>query len=169
MRWPIFRRWPIWPTSIRPGSAVDNCFCTPVLQKPLQLGADIIIHQVSGRLGPLYWRRGAGVFQADGRSLWLPAIRRLHAQSFNAWVFLKGLETLPLRMKAQRTGTVAGDLAARAAVDRKYFYCGSPDHPGTPWQSGNSLDSVAWSPFTVRGRAEAWAFINHTRWVFHYG
>lgn len=112
---------------------VDNCFCSPALQKPIALGADIIVHSatkyidgqgrclggaVLGRkdvLEPVY-----GFLRTAGPTL----------SAFNAWVFLKGLETLSLRMDAHSRNALALAqwLEAQPQVARVY-YPGLPSHP----------------------------------------
>ena len=114
--------------------AVDNCFCTPALQKPLDFGADIIIHSATkyldgqGRcLGGVVL--GSAALMADVRTFLRTAGPTL--SPFNAWVFLKGLETLRLRMDAHCANAqrLAEWLSAHPAVEQ-VFYAGLPSHPG---------------------------------------
>ena len=114
--------------------AVDNCFCTPALQQPAKLGADFIIHSgtkyldgqgrvLAGALcGPESFINGPfmSTMRSAGMSL----------SPFNAWVVLKGLETLSIRMAAQSANAlkVAQWLEQQPAVDRVY-YPGLPSHP----------------------------------------
>ena len=114
--------------------AVDNCFCTPALQKPLELGADIVIHSATkyldgqGRVlgGAVLGKRGVihqGVFgflRTAGPTL----------SPFNAWVILKGLETLRIRIEAQSAAALelARWLEAQPRIER-VFYPGLPSHP----------------------------------------
>ncbi len=149
--------------------AVDNCFCTPALQRPLELGADLVIHSATKYLdgqgrcvgGAVVGDRklvGEGVFgvlRTAGPTM----------SPFNAWVFLKGLETLKLRMlaHAQSAATLAQWLLAQPGIERVY-YPGLPDHPqhhliGSQQRTGGGI--VA---FDVRGgRAGAWHLIDSTR------
>ena len=100
--------------------AVDNCFCTPALQRPLALGADLVIHSATkyldgqGRVlgGAVLRREGAG----DGRrrsASCAPPARTL--SPFNAWVILKGMETLELRMLAQSAARAGARALAGGA------------------------------------------------------
>ncbi|MDO8419718.1 MAG: O-succinylhomoserine sulfhydrylase [Rubrivivax sp.] len=150
--------------------AVDNCFCSPALQRPVTLGADFIIHSgtkyldgqgrvVAGAVcGPaeLIDTRLVPVMRSAGMSL----------SPFNAWVVLKGLETLSVRMQAQseRALQLAHWLERQPAVARVY-YPGLPSHPqhalAMAQQSGRGGAVVS---FIVRGeRAAAFAAIDATR------
>lgn len=114
--------------------AVDNCFCTPALQQPAKLGADIIVHSgtkyldgqgrvVAGALcGPDGLINGPFMATMRGAGMCL--------SPFNSWVVLKGLETLSIRMAAQSANALklAQWLETQAAVD-KVFYPGLPSHP----------------------------------------
>jgi len=148
---------------------VDNCFCTPALQRPLALGADLVIHSATKYLdgqgrcvgGALVGDRKLvgeevfGVLRTAGPSM----------SPFNAWVFLKGLETLELRMlaHARNAQALADWLQEQAGVSR-VFYPGLDAHPqhhlvGTQQRTGGGL--VA---FEVRGgREAAWRVIDGTR------
>lgn len=150
--------------------AVDNCFCTPVLQKPLQLGADIIIHSATKFLDGQGRCIGGAVLGSSKLMEEVFGFLRsggFTLSPFNAWVFLKGLETLPLRMKAHsdQALALASWLQAQPWVE-KVFYCGLPDHPGYALAKRQQSGFSGVVSFTVKGgRAEAWAFINHTRWI----
>src|SRR5205807_5282950 len=113
---------------------VDNVFATPVLQKPLQLGADIVVYSATkhvdgqGRcLGGIVL--GSQAYVKDHLHNYLkhtgPSL-----SPFNAWVMLKGLETLPLRVRAQCEGAarIADHLAAQKGATRT-LYCGREDYP----------------------------------------
>jgi len=148
--------------------AVDNCFCTPALQKPIELGADLVIHSATKYI------------DGQGRCLGgLVAGRREHMQEvvgflrtagptlspFNAWVFLKGLETLRLRMQAHcmSAQTLAEWLEAQPEVEHVY-YAGLPSHPQHELAKAQQKAFGAVVSFEVRGdRAEAWRFIDATR------
>jgi len=113
---------------------VDNTFCTPMLQRPLALGADLVMHAGTKFLD------GQGRVMAGSlcgphhliRDVFSPVMRTagMTLAPFNAWVLLKGLETLGLRMKAQSEATlhVARWLEAHPAVSRVY-YPGLASHP----------------------------------------
>jgi len=114
--------------------AVDNCFATPVLQRPVELGADFVIHSGTKFLDG-QGRVMAGAIccnQKQRDELFLPVIRTagMVLAPFNAWVLLKGMETLSLRVKAQSENTLALAqwLEAQPQVAR-VFYPGLPSHP----------------------------------------
>jgi O-succinylhomoserine sulfhydrylase len=114
--------------------AVDNCFATPALQRPIELGADIVMHSGTKYLDG-QGRVMAGALcatEAMVREKFLPVQKNsgMVLSPFNAWVVLKGLETLDLRMKAQsaQTLTLAHWLESHPAVGRVY-YPGLPSHP----------------------------------------
>ena len=148
---------------------VDNCFCTPALQQPLQLGADIVIHSATkyidgqGRCvgGAVVGNKelvGEGVYgflRTAGPTM----------SPFNAWVFLKGLETLSLRMKAHSDNALqlARYLEGHAAVTRVYY-------PGLESHAQHQLASQQQSgyggvlAFEVKGGQEAaWNIIDNTQ------
>ena len=148
--------------------AVDNCFCTPALQKPLELGADVVMHSATkyldgqGRVlgGALV---GSAELMADVR-----AFVRVCGPSmspFNAWVFSKGLETLQLRMDAHssRAMALANWLGNHDKVS-KVNYCGLETHPDHALAKSQQSAFGGVLSFEVTGdQAEAWAFINSTR------
>lgn len=114
--------------------AVDNCFATPALQKPMTMGADVVMHSGTKYLDG-QGRVMAGALCASDvlvREKFLPVLKSagMTLAPFNAWVVLKGLETLSLRMQAQsaRALEVARWLEGHAAVER-VFYPGLPSHP----------------------------------------
>lgn len=147
--------------------AVDNCFATPVLQRPVQMGADFVIHSGTKFLDG-QGRVMAGAIcctQKQRDELFLPVIRTagMVLAPFNAWVLLKGMETLALRVKAQSENTLALAqwLEAQPQVAR-VFYPGLPSHPqhmlAMRQQSGYggavlSFEVKASSPETLRQRA----------------
>lgn len=112
---------------------VDNCFCTPALQKPVELGADLIIHSATKYLDGQGRCLGGAVLGGAAE------LREIHAflrstgaclSPFNAWVFVKGLETLSLRMEAHsaRALALAQWLETQPGI-RRVHYCGLPSHP----------------------------------------
>jgi O-succinylhomoserine sulfhydrylase len=114
--------------------AVDNCFCSPALQKPVQYGADLIIHSGTKYLDG-QGRVIAGAICGSEKLInekFVPVMRSagMSLSPFNAWVVLKGLETLSIRMKAQSAGALelAGWLERQPAVERVY-YPGLASHP----------------------------------------
>jgi O-succinylhomoserine sulfhydrylase len=115
-------------------TVVDNCFCTPVQQRPLQYGVDVVMHTGTKFLdGQGRVLGGALVGRADFiRETLLPALRTTgpSLSPFNAWVLLKGLETLPLRINAQSASALqlARWLQSHPAVAR-VLYTGLESHP----------------------------------------
>jgi len=114
--------------------AVDNCFCSPALQKPVRFGADFVIHSGTKYLDG-QGRVVAGAVCASERVVrehFIPFMRSggLTLSPFNAWVVLKGLETLGIRMEAQsaRALEMARFLEAHPQVQR-VFYPSLPSHP----------------------------------------
>lgn len=149
---------------------VDNCFCSPALQKPLLLGADIIIHSATKYLDG-QGRCLGGAVLADKKTI-EPVYQFLRSagptmSAFNAWVFLKGLETLPIRMDAHSKNALhlAGWLESQPQVDRVY-YPGLASHPQyklalTQQKTGGAIVS-----FEVKGgQKEAWSLIDSTRLI----
>jgi O-succinylhomoserine sulfhydrylase len=107
--------------------AVDNCFCTPALQRPTELGADFIVHSGTKYLDG-QGRVIAGALcgrESDIQDKLVPVLRSagMTLSPFNAWVVLKGLETLSIRMQAQsaRALELARWLEQQPAVERVYF------------------------------------------------
>jgi O-succinylhomoserine sulfhydrylase len=147
---------------------VDNCFCTPALQQPLKLGADIVIHSATkyidgqGRVlgGAVVGRRQEmeevfGVVRTCGPTL----------SAFNAWVFIKGLETLQLRMDAhcERANRLAHWLAAQPQIE-KVHYAGLESHPQHALAARQQRHFGGVVAFEVKGgREAAWRFINATK------
>ncbi len=114
--------------------AVDNCFCSPALQQPAKLGADIVIHSGTKYLDG-QGRVVAGALCASEtlvRKTFIPVMRSagISLSPFNAWVVLKGMETLGIRMEAQsrRALDLAQWLEAHPKVERVY-YPGLKSHP----------------------------------------
>lgn len=147
---------------------VDNCFCSPALQQPIKLGADIIVHSATkyidgqGRclggavlgkkdvLEPVY-----GFLRTAGPTM----------SAFNAWVFLKGLETLALRMEAHSRNALALAqwLEGQPQVERVY-YPGLSSHPQHALAMRQQKAGGGIVSFDVKGGKEAaWALIDATR------
>ncbi len=155
--------------------AVDNCFATPVLQRPLSLGADIVIHSGTKFLDG-QGRVMAGAICASRKLVdecFNPIVRAagMVLSPFNAWVVLKGLETLSLRVKAQcaQALALARWLEQQPQVDH-VFYPGLASHPqhALAMRQQNGLGGSVLS-FTVKagspeqGRARAFHVIDSTR------
>ena len=113
---------------------IDNCFLTPALQRPLELGADLVIHSATKYLDG-QGRCVGGAVLGDAKRVGKDVFSFMRTAGpclspFNAWVFLKGLETLDLRMKAHSSNAqaLAEWLSGRKGVARVY-YSGLKDHP----------------------------------------
>ena len=147
---------------------VDNCFCTPALQTPLALGADIVIHSATKYLDGQGRCVGGAVVGSQRHMEEVVTFLRTCGptmSAFNAWVFLKGLETLRLRMEAHSRS--AQDLASwlqRQPGVEKVFYAGLPDHPGHDLACRQQRAFGGVLSFTVKGgRQQAWNFIDAVR------
>lgn len=147
---------------------VDNCFCTPALQQPLALGADVVIHSATKFLdGQGRCVGGAALGKASLMDEVLGFLRSCGPtmSAFNAWVFLKGLETLSLRMDAHSANAqaLAEWLAQQSAVEQ-VFYTGLPGHVGHELAAQQQSAFGGVLSFRVRGgREEAWRLIDATR------
>ncbi|MBF8779333.1 O-succinylhomoserine sulfhydrylase [Pseudomonas fulva] len=150
--------------------AVDNCFSTPALQQPLKLGADIVIHSATKFIDGQGRCMGGAV---AGRSeLMKDIVGFLRTAGptlspFNAWVFLKGLETLKLRMRAHCEGAqaLAEWLASQQGVERVH-YAGLTSHPQHELARRQMSGFGAVVSFEVKGGREgAWRFIDATRLI----
>jgi O-succinylhomoserine sulfhydrylase len=150
---------------------VDNVFCTPVLQRPLELGADIVVHSATkfidgqGRVmgGAVV---GSKALVGDPMTVFLRTAGPT-LSPFNAWVLLKGLETLDLRVRAQSAAAheLARWLEAHPAVDRVY-YPGLASHPQHELAKRQQRGYGAIVSFDVKGgRAAAWRVIDSTRLI----
>jgi O-succinylhomoserine sulfhydrylase len=150
--------------------AVDNCFCTPVLQRPLELGADIVIHSATKYLDGQGRVLGGAVL--GSKKVLEPIYQFLRTagptmSAFNAWVFLKGMETLKIRMDAHSANalSVAQWLEAQANVVRVY-YPGLPSHPQHQLAMKQQKTGGGIVSFEVKGgREEAWRLIDSTRMI----
>ncbi|MCG3187069.1 MAG: O-succinylhomoserine sulfhydrylase [Rhodocyclaceae bacterium] len=148
--------------------AVDNCFCTPALQRPLAFGADIVIHSATKYLdGQGRVLGGAVLGSAELMSEVLGFLRTAgpSLSPFNAWVILKGMETLGLRMQAQSAAALqlARWLERQPRVERVY-YPGLPSHPQFALAQRQQSAGGAIVSFEVRdGREAAWKLIDATR------
>ena len=148
---------------------VDNCFCTPALQRPLSLGADIVVHSATKFLDGQGRCMGGAVVGDTSRvgEEVFGVLRTAGAtmSPFNAWIFLKGLETLELRMRAHSENALqlARWLQDQARVTR-VFYPGLESHPQYRLAQGQQLASGGILSFEVQGGQEAaWRVIDTTR------
>ena len=150
--------------------AVDNCFCSPALQRPVTMGADIIMHSGTKYLDG-QGRVIAGALCAPEELIngkFVPVMRSagMSLSPFNAWVVLKGMETLTIRMEAQsaRALQLAQWLEKQPAVERVY-YPGLASHPQyeLAMKQQRGLGGAVLSFVTKGGREGAWAVSDATR------
>lgn len=147
---------------------VDNCFCTPALQRPLDFGADLVTHSATKYLDG-QGRCVGGAVVGDAKTLHeqiFPFLRTAgpSMSPFNAWVFLKGLETLGVRMRAhsEQAAALAQWLVAHPGVER-VFYSGLPDHPQHALAARQQKASGGIVSFEVAGgREAAWQVVDAT-------
>ena len=148
--------------------AVDNCFCTPILQRPLQLGADLVIHSATKYLDGQGRVLGGAVCGPKALTDEVYKFLRTAGPTlspFNAWVILKGMETLKIRMLAQSAATqdLARWLEAHPKVTR-VFYPGLSSHPQHDLAMRQQASGGAILSFEVKGgRAEAWRVVDNCR------
>jgi O-succinylhomoserine sulfhydrylase len=153
---------------------VDNCFCTPVLQKPLALGADVVVHSATKHLdgqGRVMGGALVGSRQFVMEKVF-PYVRTAGPtlSPFNAWVLLKGMETLGIRIERHSANAlqIAQWLETHPAVQR-VFYPGLPSHPQHALAQRQQKAGGAVLSFEVKGatpqaqRANAWRVIDSTR------
>ena len=147
---------------------VDNCFCTPALQKPIDLGADIIIHSATKYLDGQGRCLGGAVL---GKKRLMNEVYTFLRNSgvtlspFNAWVFLKGLETLKIRMDQQSDNAIK--LATYLEKNKnisKVYYPGLKSHPQYKTALAQQSSGGAVLSFVVKGgQKAAWKIINKTK------
>jgi len=148
--------------------AVDNCFCTPILQRPLELGADIVIHSATKYLDGQGRVLGGAVL--GEKELMEPVFGFLRTagptlSAFNAWIIAKGLETLKIRMEAQSRNALelAVWLEAQPNVAR-VFYPGLASHPQHELALRQQKTGGAIVSFEVKGGREgAWRVVDGCR------
>jgi len=149
--------------------AVDNVFCTPILQRPLELGADIVVHSATKYIDGQGRVMGGAI--AGSKSLVgdpLTGFLRTAGPAlspFNAWVLLKGLETLELRMKAQSAAALelARWLERHPSVERVH-YPGLESHPQHALAKRQQRAGGAVLSFEIKGgKAAAWRVIDSTK------
>ncbi len=154
---------------------VDNCFCTPAIQKPLDLGADIIIHSATKYIDGQGRCLGGAVL--GSKALMEPVYGFLRTagvtmSAFNAWVFLKGLETLHVRMEAhaKRALELAIWLESQPQVTRVYYpgLSSHPQHKLAMQQQSNGGGIVSFEVKSKAGQTAteaAWALIDATELI----
>ncbi|AOV17359.1 O-succinylhomoserine sulfhydrylase [Acidihalobacter aeolianus] len=151
--------------------AVDNCFCTPALQRPLALGADLVIHSATKYLdgqGRAVGGAVVGGAEIVGKEVF--GVLRTAGPTmspFNAWIFLKGLETLSLRMRAHCANAlrVAQWLAEQPQIEQVY-YPGLDTHPQHMLAGSQQSGYGGILSFVVRGgQPAAWRVVDATRMI----
>ncbi len=148
---------------------VDNCFCTPALQRPFALGADIVIHSATKYIDGQGRCVGGAVIGSE-KLIGEPVFGFLRTagptlSAFNAWVFLKGLETLQLRMRAhsEHAMVLARELERHPRV-RRVYYPGLESHPQHALVARQQSGFGGIVSFEVEGEREvAWRMIDTTR------
>ena len=148
--------------------AVDNCFCTPALQRPLDMGADLIVHSATKYLDGQGRVLGGAV--CGNKAPVEEVFRFLRTagptlSAFNAWVLLKGIETLGLRMNAQSQAALelARWLEAHPKVGRVY-YPGLSSHPQHALALRQQKSGGAIIGFEIKGgREQAWRVVDACR------
>ena len=151
---------------------VDNCFCTPILQKPLELGADIVIHSATKYLDGQGRVLGGAVLGnrellMDGGIYGFLRTAGPTLSAFNAWVILKGLETLKIRVEAHSENAlrIAQWLESKPNVTR-VFYPGLMSHPQYELAKRQQKSGGGIVTFEVKGGKEAaWRVIDSTRLI----
>ncbi|MDP2144007.1 MAG: O-succinylhomoserine sulfhydrylase [Gallionella sp.] len=149
---------------------VDNCFCTPILQKPLELGADIVIHSATKYLDGQGRVLGGAVLGSRKNMEGVYGFLRTAGptmSAFNAWIFLKGMETLKIRMDAHSAGALelARWLEAQPGVAR-VFYPGLPSHPQHELAMRQQKTGGGIVSFEVKGGKDAaWRVIDNTKMI----
>lgn len=148
--------------------AVDNCFCSPALQRPLDLGADIVIHSATKYLDGQGRVLGGAVLGSKELMEGVYTFLRTAGptlSAFNAWVILKGLETLGLRMEAHSKNALelAAWLESHPKVER-VWYPGLPSHPQHALAMRQQKTGGGIVAFEVAGgQAAAWRVIDACR------
>jgi len=148
--------------------AVDNCFCTPMLQRPLELGADVVIHSATKYLDGQGRVLGGAVLGSKALLEGVYGFLRTAGptlSAFNAWVILKGLETLKIRMEAHSRNAheLAQWLEAQPQVERVY-YPGLASHPQHDLAMRQQASGGGILSFDVKGGKDAaWRVVDATR------
>jgi O-succinylhomoserine sulfhydrylase len=144
---------------------VDNVFATPLLQKPLQLGADVVVYSATKHIDGQGRVLGGAVL---GRKDWVegtlqPFVRNTgpSLSPFNAWLLLKGLETLALRVDAAcRNAAVLADLLADHPAVRRVWYPGRADHPQAALAAAQMSGGGTLVTFELADKAAAFRMLN---------
>jgi len=149
---------------------VDNCFCTPILQRPLEFGADVVIHSATKYIDGQGRCLGGVVIGSNELMDEVYGFLRSGGPTlspFNAWVFLKGLETLSVRMKAHSESalSIATWLESQDRVE-KVFYSGLPSHPQYDLAMRQQSAGSGVLSFRIKGdKVAAWRFIDGVEFI----
>jgi len=150
---------------------VDNCFCTPALQQPLKQGADIVVHSATKYIDG-QGRCIGGAVVGDSKLVGEEVYGFLRTAGptmspFNAWTFLKGLETLELRMNAHSASALAlATWLEQQPQVTNVFYAGLASHPQHELAKQQQSAFGGIIAFEVKGgKAGAWSLINSTEWL----
>lgn len=154
---------------------IDNCFCTPAIQKPLQLGADIVIHSATKYIDGQGRCLGGAVLGSKEHMEPVYSFLRtagVTMSAFNAWVFLKGLETLFVRMEAHAKNALelAQWLEKQPRVARVHYpgLVSHPQHALALRQQTNGGGIVSFEVVPKRGQTlqeAAWELIDATKLI----
>ena len=144
---------------------VDNVFATPIFQRPLELGADIVVYSATKHIDGQGRVLGGAIL--GGEEVMLESYKDILRHTgpalspFNAWVLLKGLETLDLRVRRQSDNAahVANAVAAHSKV-RQTVYCGRPDHPQAAIIAEQMTGGGNVLAFDLGSREAAWRFLD---------
>lgn len=146
---------------------IDNTYCTPVLQKPLELGADVVVYSATKYLDGQ--GRALGGLVAGNASMMDDVAGFIRTAGpcispFNAWVILKGLETLTIRMKAHCAGALElAEWLDSVPEINKVYYSGLPSHPQHELVKSQQTDFGGVIAFEVgESHEDAWRFIDAT-------
>jgi O-succinylhomoserine sulfhydrylase len=144
---------------------VDNVFATPIFQKPLELGADIVVYSATKHIDGQGRVLGGAILGPE--KLMTEAYKDILRHTgpalspFNAWVLLKGLETLEIRVRRQtETAARIADLIAAHGKTRRTIYCGRPDHPQAAVVARQMRGGGNVIAFDLGDRAAAWRFLD---------
>ena len=154
-------------------SVVDNCFCTPALQRPFEFGVDVVIHSATKYLDGQGRVLGGAVLGSKAfiREQLLPVLRSSgpSLSAFNAWVLLKGLETLEIRMRAQcESAQILAEWLEHRPEVARVFFPGLASHPQAALARAQQSQAGAVVAFEVRAdalsqRSRAWRVIDSVR------
>lgn len=144
---------------------VDNVFATPLYQKPLALGADVVVYSATKHIDGQGRVLGGAILGSNEilTEVYKDFLRHTGPalSPFNAWVLLKGLETLELRVSRQteNAGKIADAIAAHSKT-KKVMYCGRPDHPQAALIANQMTGAGNIIAFDLGSREAAWRFLD---------